>query len=160
MHQYLIFNTAAGIGSQAHALIRSVCIYPLDQSYRPNGDQIIQIVGLGIVFLYYVRHKSQIVFDQNISGLHIAVCPPFKVFLLLRTAEGLGKGVPRSYAQHQKDAVHQKDKRSLNHSLTSVYSIRLMLFPIPRPSTAKRKCKTHFLFVRSAPASETFIGIW
>ena len=59
MHKDLIFNAPAGIGSQAHVLVRLEGGDSLDQPDGTNGDQIVLISGLGIVLLGRVKQKEE-----------------------------------------------------------------------------------------------------
>lgn len=58
-HQYLVFYAAAGIGHKLHALFRAVGVDALDKPYRAHGYQIVNIVGLGIVFLERLIQKEE-----------------------------------------------------------------------------------------------------
>lgn len=49
MHQDLIFNTSAGVGGEADALVGAERVHRLDQSDGADGDQILLIVRLRVV---------------------------------------------------------------------------------------------------------------
>ena len=51
IHQDLIFNAPGGVGGQPGALRRVKAGDPLDEADGPNGDQVLLIGALGIVFL-------------------------------------------------------------------------------------------------------------
>ena len=50
MHQDLIFNTPAGIGGQPDVFVRLKGGDPLDEADGANGDQVVLVPGLGVVF--------------------------------------------------------------------------------------------------------------
>ena len=50
MHQDLIFNTPAGIGGQPDVFVRLKGGDPLDEANGANGDQVVLVPGLGVVF--------------------------------------------------------------------------------------------------------------
>lgn len=51
VHQNFIFNTPAGIGGKAHVLVRPEGGDALDEPDGADGDQVVLVVGLGVVFL-------------------------------------------------------------------------------------------------------------
>ena len=50
MHENLIFNAPAGIGGQPYIFIRLEGGDSLNQSNGPNGDQVVLISGLSVIF--------------------------------------------------------------------------------------------------------------
>lgn len=49
-HEYLVFYTAGCVCSQTHTLVRAVCGNSFYQTYRADGDEVILIGVLGVVF--------------------------------------------------------------------------------------------------------------
>ena len=90
VHQDLIFNAPARIGRKADALIRFIGIDALYQSYRADGDKIVNVLVL-IVFLDYVRDKTQIVFNKRVPRVYVPRLPAFKIFALSSLLKGFGK---------------------------------------------------------------------
>lgn len=72
MHEDLIFDASAGIGSQPDILIRFKSCYPFDETDGSDGNKIILVSGLGIVFFDNMRHQAQVVFNELVSGLQVA----------------------------------------------------------------------------------------
>lgn len=58
-HEYLVFYAAAGIGDKLYPPLRAVCIYPFYKPYRAHGYQVVNVVGLGIVFLERLIQKEE-----------------------------------------------------------------------------------------------------
>ena len=54
IHQYLIFYAPGSIGSKSRPLAGIECRDPLDQPNRPNGNQILLVGGLCVVFFRLV----------------------------------------------------------------------------------------------------------
>ena len=59
MHQDLIFNTPAGIGGQPDVFVRLKGGDPLDEADGANGDQVVLVPGLGVVFFGRVKQKEE-----------------------------------------------------------------------------------------------------
>ena len=68
VHQDLVFDTAGGIGGQAHVLVRLEGTDPLDQSDGADGDQIVLIPVGRIVLFHDVRHQAQVVLDEDVKS--------------------------------------------------------------------------------------------
>ena len=50
VHEDLIFNTPGGIGGQAHVLICFKGRYPFDEANGADGDQVVLVPGLSVIF--------------------------------------------------------------------------------------------------------------
>lgn len=83
MHQYLVFAAARGVGGQTDAFFGAVGVYALDESDGADGYEIVGVVGLGVVFFDDVRDETQVVFDEHIARLDIALEPEVHIFALL-----------------------------------------------------------------------------
>ena len=114
IHEDLVLDAAAGIGRQPHVFVRPVGIDALDEPDRPDGDQIVRVVG-GIVLLDDVRHQPQIVLHEQIARLQISLLPALEIFALLFPAQRSREGVARRNAEHQEQAVHQQKNRAFKH---------------------------------------------
>ena len=67
-----IFHTPGGIGCQPGAFGRIECRDAFDQPDGPDGDQILLICRLGIIFFHNMGHQAQVAFDQHIPGIQIS----------------------------------------------------------------------------------------
>jgi hypothetical protein len=79
-----------------------------------------------------VGHQTQVVLDQGISRLKIAVLRAAQTVLFLLAAQGLGKLAARGHAQKEPQRVHQQKKRAFDHVLTSPQHIPTRAVPMPR----------------------------
>ena len=60
MHQDLIFNTSAGVGGEADALVGAEGVHRLDEADGADGDQILLIGCLRVVFFIQMKQKDTI----------------------------------------------------------------------------------------------------
>lgn len=60
VHEDFIFNTPARICCQADALVRAEGVDGLDQADRADGDQVVLMVGLGVVLLEDTSLKANL----------------------------------------------------------------------------------------------------
>ena len=106
---YCIFNTPCRICCKARALFRVESRDALDESNGADGDQILLIVRLCIVFLNDVGHQPEIVLHQPVPSLQIPLRPPLQTrpLLLRQQRPGERTGIPRQ-TQGQKQAVGQQ----------------------------------------------------
>ena len=109
-HEDLILNASGGIGGKSDVFLRFIAGDALYQADRPNGDQVLLIDGLGVVFLDNMRHQPHIPFHQNIPRIQVALGAAGEVDLLLLRAEGLGEapGVSREMQGQKKTAAQQQ----------------------------------------------------
>lgn len=145
VHQDLVFDTAGGIGGQAHVLVRLEGADPLDQSDGADGDQIVLIPVGRIVLFHDVRHQAQVVLDEDVPGLQITLRHPLQVHPLLLRFQRTGEGAasPAGEAQGEEQAVeHQQNPRS--EHLSHLHSSTLFR---PRLSLCQRSCS-----MRASPA--------
>lgn len=117
VHQDLIFNTSCRIGRQTRSFCRVKAGNALDESDGPDGDQIVLVGILGVVFLYDVRDQTQIVFDQCVPGFRVALSQTIQTFPLLR-----GGQWPRKRAAPFQT---QRKKSVLASSISAVEIIRI-----------------------------------
>lgn len=82
-----IFNTACGIRGQAHVLFRPVAGNALDQADGADGDQVVLIDVLGVIFFNNMCHQSHIPFHQNISGFQVSLGAACEIDLFLLRAQ-------------------------------------------------------------------------
>ncbi len=54
-----ILNASGGIGGKSDVFLRFIAGDALYQADRPNGDQVLLIDGLGVVFLGRVKQKEK-----------------------------------------------------------------------------------------------------
>ena len=80
---HCIFNTPCRIRCKARALFRVESRDALDESNGADGYEIVGVVGLGVVFFDDVRDETQVVFDEHIARLDIALEPEVHIFALL-----------------------------------------------------------------------------
>ena len=86
-----IFNTPGRIGGKAGALIVGKSADRLDKTDGADGDQVILVVGGGVIFLGDVGHQPQIMLDELVAGLRVAGLLSVEAFALLGWGQGLGK---------------------------------------------------------------------
>ena len=60
LRQYSIFNTSACIGGQADALVGAEGVHRLDEADGADGDQILLLLGLGVVFFEDAVSKANL----------------------------------------------------------------------------------------------------
>lgn len=56
-HQNLIFNAPRSVARKPNALCRVEAVHSLDEPHRANGNEVVAVIFIGIVFLRNVRHK-------------------------------------------------------------------------------------------------------
>ena len=100
IHQYLIFYAAACVSRQSNAC-PVYMLKSLDQSDRPDGNQVILLAGLGVVFLI-MGDKAQITFNQDISCFHIALHKKLYVFCSSAADNGFS-GKTRAFGHPQQE---------------------------------------------------------
>lgn len=59
VHENLVFNTPAGVGGQPDIFIRLKGGDPLDESDGADGDQVVLVPGLGVVFFGRLKQKEE-----------------------------------------------------------------------------------------------------
>ena len=85
----------------------------LDEADGADGDEVVGVVGLGVVLLDYVRDEAEIVLNEHVARLDISREPEVYVFaLLLRRERPRERAGRRSKPQHQKCAREQHHKSS------------------------------------------------
>ena len=72
VHQYLIFTAAGGICGEADAFFGAIGVDAFDEADGADGDEVIGVVGLGVVFLDDVRHETEVVLDEHVARLNVA----------------------------------------------------------------------------------------
>ena len=77
MHENLILHTAAGIGGQPHLFVRLKRGNPFNQTNGSNGNQIVLISGLYIIFFENVGNQAKIMFHQFVPGFQVSIGKPF-----------------------------------------------------------------------------------
>ena len=55
--QNFIFNAPRSVARKPNALCRVEAVHSLDEPHRANGNEVIAVIFIGIVFLRNVRHK-------------------------------------------------------------------------------------------------------
>ena len=88
---HCIFNTPCRICCKARALFRVESRDALDESNGADGDQVLLIGALGIVFLDDVGHQAQVPLDEYIPGLLISLGVAAEIFPLLCGGQRLWK---------------------------------------------------------------------
>lgn len=91
VHENFVFNAAGGVGGQAGALLRVEAGDALDEADGADGDQVLLIGALGIVFLDDVGHQAQVPLDEYIPGLLISLGVAAEIFPLLCGGQRLWK---------------------------------------------------------------------
>lgn len=96
---HCIFNTPCRICCKARALFRVESRDALDESNGADGDQVLLIGGLRVVFLHNMRHEAKIALDEHIARLQIALCGALEILPLLPRRQRLRKGTAVRQAQ-------------------------------------------------------------
>lgn len=96
---HCIFNTPCRICCKARTLFRVESRDALDESNGADGDQVLLIGGLRVVFLHNVRHEAKIALDEHIARLQIALCGALEILPLLPRRQRLRKGTAVRQAQ-------------------------------------------------------------
>ena len=91
VHEDLIFNASRGVGGEFDLLVGAEGVHGLDEADRADGDQVLLVGGLGVVFLDDMGHQAEIVLHQRVAGLQIAGGGPFQTLPLPGRGERLGK---------------------------------------------------------------------
>jgi hypothetical protein len=100
-----IFYTACSIRRKPRALGRIKAGDGLDQSDGADGDQVLLLPALGIVFFDDVRNQSEVAFNKRVPGFQVAFRITLQILPLLRRIHGLWKGSPAGQAQGKQQAV-------------------------------------------------------
>ena len=96
---HCIFNTPCRICCKARALFRVESRDALDESNGADGDQVLLIGGLRVVFFHDVRYEAEIPLDEHIARLQIALCGALEILPLLPRRQRLRKGTAVRQAQ-------------------------------------------------------------
>ena len=107
MHQDLIFHAPGGIGGKPCPFGGIEGGDAFDQADGADGDQILLVRGLGIVFFHNVGDQAQVALDENIAGIQIPLLGQFQVVLLLLGGEGLGEAAGGKLQGIQQGAEYQ-----------------------------------------------------
>ena len=99
MHQDLVLNTFGGVGCKARAVLRIKGVYRFDKSDAADGDQVLLVLCVSVVFSHDVRNKSQIVQDQFFTRLGVTLLFGEKGFSFFSGAKGRGKVLRRTEAE-------------------------------------------------------------
>jgi hypothetical protein len=103
-----IFNAAGGIGGEPGTLFRIEAGDALDKPNGADGDKILLITALGVVFFHDMGHQAQIVADQGIPGLRITLGVFLQVLSFLSGGQGAGKRSPAGQAQGKQKRIDQQ----------------------------------------------------
>ncbi|MPN52592.1 hypothetical protein SDC9_200254 [bioreactor metagenome] len=114
MHQNLIFNAPAGISGKADVFVRLKRRNPFDQPNGSNGNQVVLIPRLGVVFFNDVCHQTQVVLDKLVARLHVSGGVAFQIKLLLLSLQRSWEGSASApQPQGEKNSVdHEQDPGS------------------------------------------------
>jgi len=119
--QNFIFNAPGGVGSQLDILIRAVGTYRLDEPDGTDGDEIVLLVRLGVVFFGDVRDKAQIVLNEHVARLNVARKHALDVFLFLLCRERARERAARQVEREQ-HGVRKQIKCNRQHKNASSFS--------------------------------------
>ena len=121
IHQDLIFYASGSIGRQSRALTGVEGRDAFDEPNRADGDQILLIGGLCIVFFHDVRHQPEVALDQDVSRGQIALCGQLQIVPLLGGGERLWKGAACACQMQGTEhaAEHEPDSGRKHGNLTS-----------------------------------------
>lgn len=89
---YSIFHAPGSIGCQPGTLGGVEGGNAFDQSDGSNGDQVLLVGRLGVVFLHNMGHQPEISFNQDISRIQISLLGESQVIAFLLRGQRLGKG--------------------------------------------------------------------
>ena len=59
----------------------------VDKIFQSARDEIVLLLGLGVVFLHNVRYKTQVVLDEHVARLKVARSEAFEILLFLGGGE-------------------------------------------------------------------------
>lgn len=108
VHQNFVLDAPAGVSSQADILIRLEGRDTFNKADGPDGDQIVLVAGLGVIFFDDMGHQPQIVLHQHIPGLQIPLGAALQIHPLLLRLQGPGEGPAAGQAQGEKQAVQNQ----------------------------------------------------
>lgn len=78
-----ILNTAGGVSSKPHISVRFKSGDPFDKPNGSDGDEVVLVPRLGIVFFDNMGYQAEIVLNEGIPGLHVPGGIALQVLLLL-----------------------------------------------------------------------------
>lgn len=90
------FNTAGGIGCEAGAFGIVEGVDGFDEADGTDGNQIVLVANGAVILLDDVGDKAEVVLNQLIAGIHIAVQTiglEIAAFLVNRQGAGEGAGI-------------------------------------------------------------------
>ncbi len=120
VHEHLVFDAPAGVGGQLDAPVAFEGAHRLDEPDGADGDQVVLIGRLGVVFLHDMGHQAEVVLHQDVPGLQVALLGQLQVFALLLRLQRPGKGArPPGQPQGEKQPVEHQDDPSRQHMPTS-----------------------------------------
>ena len=90
---------------------------PFISPYRADGDKIVNVLVL-IVFLDYVRDKTQIVFNERVPRVYVPACQRSRYSRSSSLLKGFGKESAGDRRSISKKRFHQKHKRTFKHFIT------------------------------------------
>ena len=80
----------------------------LDKPYRGYRYQIVLLVLLAVILLYYVRHKPQVVLNKNVARVSVAVFHSKQVLAFLFFRQRLRERAASADMKHKKADVLPK----------------------------------------------------
>jgi len=92
IHEDLVFDAAAGIGGKPYIFVRLEGGDPLDEADGADGNEVVLISALGVVFLDDVCHQPQVVLNELFPGILVAFRHSIQTILLLLPGQGTGEG--------------------------------------------------------------------
>ena len=129
-----IFNTAGGVGGQAHVPVRLEGGDALDEPDGADGDEIVLVARLGVVFFDDVGHQAEVVFDEGVPRLQIPGGVAVQVFSLFLRRQGLGKGAGAAgESKRKEESLKHQDEPGGEHGLG-------LLYQRSAPSYSERRC--------------------
>lgn len=104
---YSIFNTPGGIGGQTGSFGGVKGTDAFHQPDGSDGNQILLVRGLGVVFFHYVGNQTQIPFNQHIPGIQVSRLGQSQIIPLLLGGQGFGEGTGVQLQRIQQGTQHQ-----------------------------------------------------
>lgn len=136
-----IFNTTGGIGGQAHVSVRLERGDSLDKSDGADGNEIVLVARLSVIFLDNVSDQAKVVLNERVPCFHISGGIAIQVFPLFFRLQSFWKraGAAGQTKREEKCLKHQ-DEPGGEHGLGLLYQRSALSYSERRcPDTKQKK---------------------
>ena len=123
MHQDFIVDAAGSIGGEFRPLLVIKGGNRLDKPDGTDGNQILRVVGGGVVFLYDMGHQPQVALDKLRPGGGVSRFHPLETLLFLLLGERFWKAAAGRNVQRDKEQIpdnFQKEGQGQHSLITSL----------------------------------------